>query len=365
MNPIGRLRTFGLKQPALLGLSAMMLLLLVFAGLGNIDKLPALKGRTFHAIFADANGLTPGTEVRIAGVTVGKVDDIALRGNQVLVTFSVHHATLGDATTASIEVKTILGQHYLSLSPAGANTMAGGDTIPVERTTTPLSVVPALQGLTSRTSQIDDAQAAKAFDALAQVMRAAAPNTRGTLIGLTRLSRTVSSRDAELRRLFAGADKVTQVFASRTTDLAALLTSSDRVLATLNSRRAVITQIIQATSRLATSLRGLVADNRATLGPALTKLNRVLTLLEERRDDLDASLKATAIYGRIFSGVAGSGRFFDGSLTFPRGYAVCSSSTGGALSDVLDPVLSQLNSSANGSTSPCLPLGTAPKNSGR
>jgi phospholipid/cholesterol/gamma-HCH transport system substrate-binding protein len=359
MRPLDSLIGLGRRRPALVGVQALVALAVLLAVALNAGRLPIFTGETFRAVFSDASGLQEGTEVRVAGITVGKVREIDLAGDRVVVTFDVTDVELGEETRAGIEIKTLLGQHYLSVTPAGPGRMEEGETIPESRTTTPLSIVPALQQLSTTTAALDTDQIAGALDALSGVLESATPEVRGTLTGIARLSRTVASRDQQLRQLFSSADTVTGVLATRDAEVVSLFKSSQQVLETLDRRRRVVEDIVDAVARLSRQLSGLVADNRETLRPALDKVDRVLAMLREHRRDLDDSLRLVATYGRLFTSVAGSGRWFDGSITTPRGYALCSSGADGAANQILDPVLSRINRSVNGSDAACLPFGPA------
>ncbi len=365
MNPLDRAVDLGRRRPVLLAVNGLVVMLVLLLTALNASRLPFFTGPQYRAFFRDASGLQEGEEVRVAGLKVGLVRHIALDRGRVLVTFDVQGVRLGRSTTASIEVKTLLGQHYLGVTPLGSGELDPDQPIPLARTTTPLDVVPAFQRLSHDVQDIDTLQVAKAFDSISGVLDSTAPDLRGTLVGLGRLSLTVSTRDAQLRRLFASADSVTGTVAARDRDLARLLGSSDQVLQMLEARRAVISRIIVETTALSRQLRGLVADNRRTVGPALAKLGRVLAVLRRNRGNLDESLRLTALYGREFSNVGGSGRFFDGSITAPRGLAVCTVSPRNALSGIIDPLLSSLNKAANGSSAPCLPVGPASDSRGR
>ncbi|MFA6576509.1 MAG: MCE family protein [Nocardioides sp.] len=349
----------GRRRPALLAVHGLVITAVLLAIALNASRLPFFTGTTYQAEFTDASGLQVGEEVRVAGVKVGLVRDIELSGDTVVVTFDVDGPRLGADTTAGIEVKTLLGQHYLSVTPDGPGSLDAGGTIPLSRTSTPLNVVPAFQQLTETVEEIDTGQVAEAFDAISEVLDATAPEVRATLTGLGRLSESIASRDQQIQQLFSSADGVTATLEARNDDIVRLLGDSTDVLETLNARREVIARIITETSSLARQLRGLVADNRATVGPALAKLERVLDTLRANRDALDESITLTGVYGREFTNLGGTGRFFDGAITYPRGFAVCTVEPSNALSDVLDPILTELNQAVNGSTQPCLPLGPA------
>ena len=230
----------GRRRPALVGLIGLLVMAVLLTVALNAARLPFLNGETYRAEFSDASGLVVGEEVRVAGVKVGQVRDIEVRGDLVVVTFDVEGPRLGERTTAGIEVKTLLGQHYLSLTPDGPGSLPANSTIPLERTQTPLNVVPAFQRLTQQVGEIDTQQLSEAFDSISEVLEATAPEVRSTLTGLGRLSRSIASRDDQIETLLRDADSVTGTLADRNDDIAALLGSSSDVLETLDSRRRVI-----------------------------------------------------------------------------------------------------------------------------
>jgi phospholipid/cholesterol/gamma-HCH transport system substrate-binding protein len=343
---------------AVVGLAALALLLLVA---GSWQRLPFVdRSTSYRAEFSDAAGLVAGEEVRVAGVKVGTVRDIELSGNKVVAEFTVTGVRLGNRTEAGIEVKTLLGQHFLSVTPAGQGSLKENATIPLDRTATPVNIVPAFNRLADETARTDTAQVAAAFDSLATTLRRTAPDMEGALTGLSRLSSSVTTRDQQIASLFDKAESVTGVVAARDKELGELLTASDQVLSVLERRKETIRQVISGTRALAVQLRGLVRDNRAALAPALNNLDTVLRVLERNKRNVEQSLTYLAPYAREFTNVGGSGEWFDSSLKFPKSLALCSTGdstdpTGG----LLDPVLSALNQQVNGSSQPCLPLGPA------
>jgi len=351
-------KPFSARNPVLIAINGLALIVIVMVAALNFNRLPLISGTTYRAQFSDASGLVKGEEVRIAGIKVGAVTDIRLDESLVEVEFTVDDVDLGRDTTAAIEVKTLLGQHYLSVTPAGSGHLEEDAVIPVERTSTPLNIVPAFLRLTEQTQAIDTDQVAEAFDALSTVLRTTAPELRGTLRGLSRLSHVVTTRDDEIRELLSHAEQVTGVVADRDKDIAQLVRASNSVLEVLSARRETIARIITGTSELSVQLRGLVADNARELKPALTKLNTVLQVLQRNKKQLDSILKWGTVYAREFTNVGGSGHWFDASIKIPRGFAACTNDNL-ALGGFLAPILSQINFTVNGSKSPCLPFGPA------
>ena len=349
------------RDPAIIAVVGLVLIALLLIVAGSWQRLPFVDHSTsYRAEFTDAAGLVAGEEVRVAGVKVGTVRDIELAGNKVVVDFTVTDVRLGTRTEAGIEVKTLLGQHFLSVTPAGQGSLEEDSVIPLARTSTPVNIVPAFNRLADETARTDTAQVAAAFDSLATTLRRTAPDMEGALTGLSRLSTSVTKRDQQISSLFDKAESVTGVVAARDKELGELLTASDQVLSVLEQRKETIRQVIAGTRDLAVQLQGLVRDNRAALAPALKNLDTVLRVLRRNEDNIERSLTYLAPYAREFTNVGGSGEWFDSSLKFPKSLALCSTGdstdpTGG----LLDPVLSALNQQVNGSSQPCLPLGPA------
>ena len=104
----------------------------------SYDKLPFIKGTSdYSAYFAEAGGIKPGSDVRVSGMSVGRVADIRLEGTKVLVDFTVRDGVdLGDRTEAAIKTETVLGTKMLELTPRGdgeltRNHPARADQVPV------------------------------------------------------------------------------------------------------------------------------------------------------------------------------------------------------------------------------------------
>ena len=281
------------------------MLLLAF----NIDALPLLAGRSYSAALSEAGGLKTGDDVRIAGVKDGKVTGVDLDGDHVRVDFRVGRSThLGRKTSASVRIKTILGQKFLALDPAG-----GGELhqIPMSRTTPAYDVVEAFSDLATTTGAIDTDQLAQALDTVSATFRDSPEEVRAAVDGLGRLSRTVASRDAQLQQLLAHANGVTGVLAARNKELVKLLGDGDLLLQELRQRRADIHTLLVSTVTLSRQLTGLVRENRAAIRPALANLEQVLATLRANQANLDRSIQLLAPFVRVFANTTGNGRWFD------------------------------------------------------
>ena len=278
----------------------------------NTDRLPFIgAGPTYKADFAEGAGLQKMDEVRVAGVKVGKVTGIDLAGDHVVVQMRVKGATLGRLTKAEIRIKTVLGRKYVQLDPAGDGTLDPSSEIPVSRTTSPFDIAPAFQKLAGTVGNIDGAQLGKAFSTLADDFRDSPKDVRASLDGLSRLSMTIASRDAQLKLLLQKARGVTGTLAARDHDLVSLLKDSDLIFQEVQARREAIHHLLVSTTTLSEQLVALVQENIATLAPALHSLRSVVTVLRNNQDNLDKSIAQLAPFVRLFANNLGNGRWFD------------------------------------------------------
>lgn len=307
------MKPFRERNPVIIGaigLAAIAALILVAF---RAKDLPVIGGGdTYYAAFSEAGGLEVDDEVRIAGVRVGKVEDIALDGDHVQVTFRVKNdSAFGQETSAAIKVKTLLGAMFLSLEPAGEGRLAKDSEIPVERTTSPYDVVEAFQGLAETSERIDTGRLADSLTVLADLTRNTPDEFREALDGVSRLSSNVADRDAQINSLLRNLGKVSGVLDERDRDIIALMRDSDVLFRAVVARRDSVHTLLTSTSELSKELTLLVRQSRADLEPALTSLESVVQVLNKNEDNLDNSLRLMAPFYRVFANTLGNGPWFD------------------------------------------------------
>jgi len=283
---------------------------LVFVAFHAEDLLA--RGATYKADFVESSDLQTGNEVRVAGVKVGKVTDVRLDGDHVQVSFKVDSGTeMGTTTRAVIKLKTLVGARYLEVDPDGPGVLNPADVIPLDRTTPLFTIDRALGGLSQRIDAIDTGQLSQAFDAISDTFKNTPGLNKAALVGLSRLSRTVSSRDAELKSLLTHTQDVVRTLNGRDAELTTLIADADVLLRAVQQRRDVIDRLLVNSSALAQQITGLSRDNQTVLNSALGRVNAVLDTLRANRDNLDRTIQLLAPYSRLFTNTLGNGRWFD------------------------------------------------------
>jgi phospholipid/cholesterol/gamma-HCH transport system substrate-binding protein len=305
---------------AVVGLAVLIVLALVAY---RADDLPLIGGgTTYTADFSDAAGLRSGNEVRVAGVKVGKVTGVGLDGAKVKVAFRVRDVWIGDTSRVAIMIKTLLGDKYLAVEPAGGSKQRPGKRIPLARTTSPYDVTQAFNGLANTFGQIDSQKVAASLEAISQTFKNTPPSVRKALDGLSALSKTISSRDTQLVRLLAGTKQITGTLSAQNDNFQALLQDGNLLLGEIQQRRDAINALLTGTVQLAQQLSGLVRDNQAQIDPALTALDTTTAMLQRNESSLDHVLAVAAPYFRLLGNAVGNGRWFDSYLcgVIPRNY---------------------------------------------
>ncbi|MFE7746052.1 MCE family protein [Nocardia sp. NPDC057455] len=302
----------GKRSPAFLGALGLAVVLLVTVSAFFLDRLPIIgAGTKYTAEFSEAAGLKKGNEVRVAGVKVGSVSDVRLDGDRVLVDFRTKDTWIGNETTASIQIKTLLGQKYLALDPRGSKPATPSSRIPLSRTVSPYDVVDAFTDAARTIDQIDTAQLAKSMQVLSEAFETTPPEIRGSIDGVARLSETLAKRDQELKKLFAATRQTTQILADRNAEFERLLANGGQLLAELNIRQQSIKQLLVGAQTVSTELSALVHDNEEQIGPALKNLRAAIDLLNSNQQNISKTLELAAPFYNLYANVLGTGRWFD------------------------------------------------------
>jgi len=314
------MKPFRERNTVVIGLIGIAIIAALMLGAFRADRLPIIgSGDVYHANFAEIGSLKAGNEVRVAGVSVGKVQEIALDGPKVRVTFKIDKGTdFGTETGADIRVRTLLGAEYLALTPKGPGQLAKGSTIPLERTVAPYDVVQAFSELSTTTDRIDIPQLSSALETLGEISTQTPEEFRGAIKGVSDLSRNLAARDDQINSLLINLKKVSGVLNSRNDELVTLFKDSDTLFQAISARRDSIHRLLVSTQTISGELRGLVKDTRSDLLPALTQLDTVTTMLRKNEASLDEALRTYPAFTRVFSNALGTGPWFDtylGGLT--------------------------------------------------
>jgi len=304
------MKSFTERNPMVIGAVGVALVAAVVVAALEYQNLPLVgHGKTYSAYFADAGGLLSGADVEVSGFPAGRVSDIELDGAQVLVRFSVdRNVRMGEATHAAIKTKSLLGTKVLDVVPGGGDALTGP--IPMTATSSPYQLPDALGDLADTISGLDTDQLSASLSTLSEAFADTPAELRNAVQGVSRFAETLNRRDAQLRNLLDNAATATGVLAQRSDQIVQLVDDTNALLAELQSQSKAVQQIWTHISAVSLQLKGFIDDNRQQLRPALDKLNGVLTIVDNRKERLQASVKLLNKYAMSLGESLSSGPFF-------------------------------------------------------
>jgi phospholipid/cholesterol/gamma-HCH transport system substrate-binding protein len=305
------MKPFAERNLTVIGLIGMVAIAGIVLAALEYQKLPIFTAykHEYSAYFAESSGLDSGARVQVSGFQVGAVTAVELDGDRVLVKFDVgKDVHLGDRTEAAIKARSLLGVKVLEITPRGDGELR--DPIPVDRTTPAYQLPDALGDLADTIHGLNTDQVNQSLSTLAETFQDTPPDFKVAVEGVARFSQILNDRDAELRNLLANANKVTGVLAKRSDQIVDLVVNTNAFLAQLQTQSAALDDVSGAISVLSKQLTGFVADNRAQLRPALDKLNGVLTIVDNRKERIQKSIKLLNSYAISLGESVSSGPFF-------------------------------------------------------
>ena len=291
-DPLGALRKF--SGPTKILISLVTVVAVVAAGVvwwlfDSFDK------TRITAYFDKSIGIYQGSDVRILGVPVGKVDSITPMGDRVKVVMSVDrkYDIPADASAAQI-TPSVVSDRYIQLSPVykGGPKMAREATIPKERTATPVEVDRLYKSIAQLSDELGPNGANK-NGAVNQLVETGAKNLAGNgdalANSLTQLSRAASYLSDARGDIF-GTIKNLQIFVHTLAVNDAQVRQFNTQLADLagflSNERHDLGQALNLLSVALGDVARFIDDNRELVASNAASLTKLTQTLADQRNDV-------------------------------------------------------------------------------
>lgn len=299
------------RNPMVTGALAGVVLFALVVAAVIAPKLAFLARTTdYTAEFANAAGLTAHDQVYVAGVPSGRVTEVSLAGDRVHVKFRLDNdQPLGENSSASIKLLTILGTRYLSVQPAGSGQL--DKVIPLERTSVPYSLDELAGAATGTVEQLDLAALQKMVHTMREVIPEDPALLNNALTGVATASDLIARRDSQFDQLLEATKTVTTDLLGQRDTLVSLVGDATVVAQMLDSRRAVIRQLIADVGALAGQLRTFLADNADVIGPLLNRMHELVNAMAANEKALSDTLTQLAPTSRYLANATGNGPWAD------------------------------------------------------
>lgn len=258
------------------------------------------------AEFPRTVSLYAGSEVKILGVSVGKVDSVTPSGTKVTVriSYDAKYKVPKEAKAALIS-PSIVGDRFIQLTPvytSGA-VLADNTRLGLDRTATPLELDQIYGSLNdlSRALGPDGANKTegKGVGALTRLLDSTARNFGGqgvqfntTLQNLGKLTRTLDDNKDDLFGTARQLEVFIHTLARNDTTVRAFNNSLDSAADLLAGERNDLAAALRNLGTALVEVNGFVKDNKDLLSKNIKGVNRVAKILVKRRGALDEILRA-------------------------------------------------------------------------
>lgn len=251
--------------------------------------------KSYSAVFSDVARLKGGDSVRVAGVRVGTVDDVALRSDKsVLVTFDAERkVVLTAGTRAEVRYLNLVGDRYLELldSPGSTLPLPAGAQIPVERTAPALDLDVLLGGLRPLTQGLDADDLNVLTSSLLQALQGQGGVMESLLSRTSTFTSTLADHSDVIQQVIDNLRELTSVLAKDSRQFSDTVERLDTLVAGLAAERDPIGASIESLEKGTASLTDLLTNGRPPLADTVDQLSRLSGPLDADKDHIDIALQ--------------------------------------------------------------------------
>jgi phospholipid/cholesterol/gamma-HCH transport system substrate-binding protein len=244
-----------------------VVMLLVAAGLVVVfGQFRFAASSTYHANFTDASRLKAGEDVRIAGVPVGSVKSVKLKGdNTVDVKFTLNERyQLYSSSRAVIRYQNLVGDRYMEITsgPGELRKLPAGGTIVTANTQPALDLDALLGGLRPVVKGLDGKKVNEITAAMIEALQ---------------------GQGGALSDLLSNTGSFSQTLADRDQLIGDTITNLNTVLATVDSKGSQFNTSIDQLQQLITGLAEGRDPIAGAIGPLASAENDLTEMLQKSR----------------------------------------------------------------------------------
>ncbi|WHT21991.1 MlaD family protein [Crossiella sp. CA-258035] len=269
----------------------------------------------YSARFTDVTGLNVGDEVRMSGVRLGSVTQIAVvEQKQARVEFEVDSAApLPAAVTLTVKYRNLVGQRYLALALDGnvREKLPWGAEIPLSRTRPALNLTVLFNGFRPLFQALNPEQLNKLAGEIIQVFQGEGGTIESILGHTASLTSAIAAKDKVIGEVVANLNTVLDTVNDRTGELTGLLDQLQRLASGLAAQRQPIGSAITALGELTEVTANLLDQARPALKTDIGALGQIAGQLGNRSDLLESFLDRFPTKVRSIARVASYGGWFN------------------------------------------------------
>lgn len=269
----------------------------------------------YRATFTDVSGLKEGNFVRIAGVEVGKVKNIAIQDDStVIVEFTTDPSVvLTHASRAVIRFQDLIGGRYMALEEgagSGARLNPGG-TIPLSQTDPALDLDALIGGFRPLFRALDPDQVNALTGQLIAAFQGEGTTINSVLMQTAALTNTLADRDQLIGQVVTNLNTVLGSLADQSGQFGKAVDSLSELVDGLSARRHDLSNAVAYANAAAGSVADLLTQARPPLKKVLDETDRTAGLVLIDHDHVDHLLETLPDVYRVLVRQGLYGDFFN------------------------------------------------------
>lgn len=250
---------------------------------------------TYVADFTDVSGLHEGDNVRIAGVRVGRVEDMTLHGKTASVTLSIRaDQPIFENTRVLIRYQNLVGQRYVSMVPGDgpARPLPDDGRIPVERTEPSFDLSALFNGFQPLFTVLQPAEVNKLSENIVQVLQGSGSQIPPLLAQINELTNKIADRDQIIGSVITNLNQVLANLNSKTPQFESLLDQTQRLVGGLDANTTRIFGSLEKVREFTGNADDLVRDVRPDVRTDVDRGVDVSDLLVRNKPVVQGTLDA-------------------------------------------------------------------------
>jgi phospholipid/cholesterol/gamma-HCH transport system substrate-binding protein len=275
-------------------LVAVVVVLLIAATLLFLNK---GDGKRYITVdFEQTNSVYKGSDVKVLGVPVGRVESLTPRGDVVRVKISYDSKQKLPADVKAVVVSpSIVGDRFIQMAPAydGGATLKDDAYLPVERTAVPVELDAIYQSLDDLSVALgpeganDDGSLSRLVDGTAEQFRGQGAQVNETIRNFGKLSQTLSNNKDDLFGSLREVEEFVSLLKTNDTAVRSFNDSTAEVSTVLEGEREDLAATLEALGKALVDVNGLVKENRSALRGNVDNIASLANLLAKRKDELE------------------------------------------------------------------------------
>jgi phospholipid/cholesterol/gamma-HCH transport system substrate-binding protein len=278
-------RTQTLVAATKLGVFSVVALVVTGVLVAIMGRFGSGETEEYSAIFASASLLQEGDDVRVAGVVLGKVQEVeVVHEDRARVRFTVaDDLPLTRATRVEIRYLNLVGDRYVTLTQGepDAEPLKPGATIPMSNTSPALNLTALYNGFAPLFSALEPEDVNKLSLNLVKVLQGEGGTVEGLMRHTASLTNAIADRDELVGQVITNLDELLRTVDGRHQQLTTLVQELRRWVGGLAEDRVRIGRSIVNISDMTRVLADLITEARPPLKRDITQLRRLTTQLDQ------------------------------------------------------------------------------------